>query len=372
MAQDKIGIFTFHFAHNYGAQLQAYGLSHKLKQLGYNVRIVDYRLRYIYRWKEIYNAKTYFMNQREDGFSVIRSFLRTIRHYPELIGKQYKDSSWDRYESFMKNYLPLSRRVYSWQLDNLGYDTLICGSDQIWNLELTGGFSDAYFLNLKGCRKRISYAGSTGTNGFEFGEEDKIMKALSIFNALSCREKGLSETVSTMTGKPVTTVCDPVFLLNKDEWSELLTPSKILEPYILIYAFNETSEDVINTARCLSKRYGFKIYRVTGKLDERIPKENNILNAGPREFLTLFAHAQFVVTNTFHGVATSLIMNRQFFVIPPSFRKDRVTNIIERFGLQDRVVEGSNDLRSVIDYNIVNPKIHQYREESINFLKVNL
>ncbi len=44
----KIGILTFHFAHNYGAMLQAYALSTKLNTMGYDAEIIDYRLKYIY------------------------------------------------------------------------------------------------------------------------------------------------------------------------------------------------------------------------------------------------------------------------------------------------------------------------------------
>ena len=36
----KVGILTFHNAHNYGAVLQAYALKTCVKQLGHEVRIV--------------------------------------------------------------------------------------------------------------------------------------------------------------------------------------------------------------------------------------------------------------------------------------------------------------------------------------------
>ena len=39
----KIGILTFHNAHNYGAVLQAYALRTKLRSLGYDAHIVNYR-----------------------------------------------------------------------------------------------------------------------------------------------------------------------------------------------------------------------------------------------------------------------------------------------------------------------------------------
>lgn len=45
----KLGILTFHSAHNYGAVLQAYGLQEYLKQHGHDVYVIDYRPDYITR-----------------------------------------------------------------------------------------------------------------------------------------------------------------------------------------------------------------------------------------------------------------------------------------------------------------------------------
>ena len=39
----KIGILTFHRAHNYGAVLQCYALQEILKRMGHQVYVIDYR-----------------------------------------------------------------------------------------------------------------------------------------------------------------------------------------------------------------------------------------------------------------------------------------------------------------------------------------
>ena len=49
----KIGILTFHRAHNYGAVLQCYALQEILQRLGYDVYVIDYRqptLEYAYKY----------------------------------------------------------------------------------------------------------------------------------------------------------------------------------------------------------------------------------------------------------------------------------------------------------------------------------
>lgn len=45
----KIGILTFHNAHNYGAVLQAYALKTKLNRMGYKAKILNYQNPYIAR-----------------------------------------------------------------------------------------------------------------------------------------------------------------------------------------------------------------------------------------------------------------------------------------------------------------------------------
>ena len=53
----RIGILTFHCAHNYGAVLQSYALQQYLLSLGYNVEIIDYRPEYLV---EPYRVKLYW------------------------------------------------------------------------------------------------------------------------------------------------------------------------------------------------------------------------------------------------------------------------------------------------------------------------
>lgn len=49
----KVGVLTFHMAHNYGAMLQAYALTMEVKKLGYNCEVIDYRFLYIDQWSRI-------------------------------------------------------------------------------------------------------------------------------------------------------------------------------------------------------------------------------------------------------------------------------------------------------------------------------
>ena len=43
----KIGLLTFHAAHNYGAVLQAYATQETVKQMGFSIDVIDYNPSYL-------------------------------------------------------------------------------------------------------------------------------------------------------------------------------------------------------------------------------------------------------------------------------------------------------------------------------------
>lgn len=370
----KIGILTFHFAHNNGAMLQAYGLSHYLREKGYNAEIIDYRLHHIYQWKEKYTVYSYYKAQREDGFSVIKSLLRTLRYYRNL---QYNhDESWNSFEYFMKKYLHKSRRIYSSQLKSLKYDILICGSDQIWNTELTGGFEPTYLLSFTKKARKISYAASSGSNKLDVTNIDYITEYLRQFKAISCRESGLADFISNILDKNVTVVCDPVFLLDKNEWDKIAQESKLSvnKPYVLVYSYWE-DEYFYEQLSSFVKRSGLSIVKIGIQHKEYLPPKDfphiQYVDAGPIEFLHLIRNANYVFTNMFHGTAVSLIFNKNFSIILPPVRQERLREILDRTKLWSRVISEDSDsipATDKIDYDKVNKIITEFKTQSINFL----
>lgn len=370
----KIGILTFHFAHNNGAMLQAYGLSHYLRGNGYDAEIIDYRLRHIYQWKEKYTVYSYYKAQREDGYGVIKSLLRTLRYYPNL---QYNhDKAWNSFENFMQKYLYKSKRIYSSQLKSAKYDILICGSDQIWNTELTGGFEPTYFLSFSKSARKISYAASSGSTTLDVTNIDIITQCLRQFKAISCRESGLANTISNMLGENVAVVCDPVFLLDKNEWDKIAQESKISvnQPYVLVYSYWE-DEYFYEQLFSFVKRSGLSIVKIGIQHKEYLPPKDfpfiKYVDAGPIEFLHLIRNADYVFTNMFHGTALSLIFNKNFSIILPPVRQERLREILDRTKLWCRVIREDSDSipdTDTIDYDKVNKIITEFKTQSINFL----
>ena len=139
----KIGILTFHNAHNYGAVLQAYALKTKLNRMGYKAKILNYQNPYIAR---LYRKGIHIDFWKRD---ILPSRWGKVFHEvgENLYGLREWKNQWTAFEKFIGEKL-LDGQEKKLTLDDLAKeqcDVYILGSDQIWARELTHGFDPAYF-----------------------------------------------------------------------------------------------------------------------------------------------------------------------------------------------------------------------------------
>lgn len=147
----KIGILTFHRAHNYGAVLQAYALVTYLRGQGYQAEIIDYRP------KSIENAHGTLPIGRLKNLSFVRKIIFLIKILPYLPAR-YRRAK--KFHTFI-NSMPTSKDIYTDKFNSIkGYDYIIVGSDQVWNSHITNGLSPFYSGDIKSDAKWISYAAS--------------------------------------------------------------------------------------------------------------------------------------------------------------------------------------------------------------------
>ena len=96
--------------------------------------------------------------------------------------------------------------------------------------------------------------------------------------------------------------------------------------------------------------------------------------SNPLEFVNLIKGAEYVVTTSFHATAFSIIYNKKFFVIPPSKTKSRITNLLQKLGIEDRIFYKLQDFENInydyeTDFGQVKRKLEAQKEKSIKFLK---
>ncbi|MDE7184113.1 MAG: polysaccharide pyruvyl transferase family protein, partial [Lachnospiraceae bacterium] len=106
--------------------------------------------------------------------------------------------------------------------------------------------------------------------------------------------------------------------------------------YVFMY-MTEGNDTLAEYAKELARRKGISILKVKGGPD--MHGENVCVDhtAGPAEFIGYIHEAEYVVTNSFHGVAFSIIFQKDFVAFQHSRVGARISNILEMCGLEDRL-----------------------------------
>lgn len=348
----KIGILTFHRTTNYGAVLQSFALQKYLNDIGHNTEIIDYCSEVIIKRYEK-SSVLKFLNPRN---------LRRLILYNNF----YRDNR-KNFEKFIQTYIRLSADRY--REDTISkcadkYDLYIVGSDQIWNRKVSGG-DLTYFLDfVQDDNKKISYAASFGIDcpSDEFiqwcGQE------LGKFRDVSVREKSGIGVYKSITGKDCVNVLDPTFLLARSMWESIaddsvVQKSELSKKYVLVYCMRESRALFAYAQKVADEMNGEVLY-----INDRFLKARHVRNlfyVTPQEWLGLFKHAAYIVTNSFHGTAFSIIFQKNFGIELLPFTSGvnlRITDLLEALSLQGRIWESQGaEVETDIDYTEVDGRL---------------
>lgn len=356
----NIKILTFHFTRNYGATLQAFALSAYLKSLGHSVEVIDYLPNAI--------TKEYSLLNVNGG---VASVFRAIMKIPFVLARNFT------FNSFMKKNIRLSRDKYFTLIDlqnsNVKADIFIVGSDQVWNSDITHGIDPVYYLDFVTTGLKISYAASFGKTSIPENELVYIAKYLKNFSAVSIREKSIIPFLEkTITNVTFNHVLDPVFLLDKKDYLVLLKDGNMIGDYLFVYDVHENPK-LFNIAKIIAKQKSLKIVAIARAHTPKSDVNKLVYFCGPQEFLKLIHNAKYIVTNSFHGTSFSIIMNKDFNVVPNKLLNERITDILSVMQLNDRLITNEGNIVSDnIDYASVNRILEQEKVKSKNFLKTSL
>ncbi|WP_026767793.1 polysaccharide pyruvyl transferase family protein [Selenomonas ruminantium] len=352
----KIATLTFHRALNYGAVLQCFALQKTIKDLGYDSDVLDYDCKIISREYRLVKTETYF------------KFIKSLILFPYYYQRKRN------YDNFIKKYISKSCK-YSYQdLRRVedDYDVIITGSDQVWNYKLTG-CDDAYFLGfISNRKKRLSYAASFGVKEIPKEFYEFYCKNIEGMGHISVRERAGAELVEQLCGRQADVVLDPVFLQTEDCWRNVM--SNIKETgYVFVYM---PGKYTIRVAQELANRKKLKLIHCAYDISFKNINDNvsdSRLSLGPDDFLSLLAGAEYVVSGSFHATAFSLIFQKKFFVEIPPNTGERINNLLNVFGLQNRIFNGDclPDDREIKWQNVLE-KMEVLRNKSLSCLKASI
>ena len=359
----QIRIITCHDVYNHGASLQAYALQTYLELMGHTVELIDYKPDYLSRHYLLWSV---------DNPIFDKPFIKQLYLLAKLPGRLVALRRKRLFDAFTNKYLKRTACKYhsneELKANPPQADAYIAGSDQIWNTLFQNGRDASFYLNFAPLgAKRISYAASFATEDVVEDYKSFVQKMLQNFDAISIRERCSLSLLSSLGRKDGVAVCDPVFLLAREQWEELLPQKQKVERYLLVYD-TEKSDKVKGVAQWIAKEKKLKIYNVSGFRLDYVDKD--FWASSPLEFVRLIRDADYVVSNSFHATAFSLIFERDFCVVNRSERiNERMKNLLEDYHLGDRLVTGYSDsLITNIDYMAVNLLLQKNIISSKDFL----
>ena len=257
------------------------------------------------------------------------------------------------------------------QLNDLPYDIIVYGSDQIWWKSRTGraGFDPVYWGQFVSSDiKKVSYAASMGIINLTDADVSEIKNYLTAFSHISVRETQLMEVLQPLTDKEICTVLDPTLLVSSSFWESVChKKAPVNGRYILYYSMMQ--DDKADTfAKKLSQSTGLPVVKIFGDINSYKADFFNF-TTGPVRFVSLVRDAEYVVSTSFHGVALSVQFRKEFYAMGMRDNSGRVLSLLSQLGLEQRMTDSlPEDMSKRIDYDAVHARLSALRSKSADFL----
>lgn len=365
----KIGILTFHRAHNYGAVLQCFALQETLKKLGHDVEVIDYRPQYI---ESAYRLITVRDINKVSIIQYAKFLLRDILLLPiKLIRRRH-------FQSFLKKKLSMSEKVLGTSIPS-DYDIYVVGSDQVWNKNITNGYDDVYFCYFqfeKENKKFISYAASAEDASICNDDLTFFQKRISNFDAISVREDHLVKYLSNVTNARIYKTIDPTLLFDRSFWNQYL-PSKVSSrSYIIVYQARYDRKLILK-AQNIAKSLNCELIEMSAWTIPLSRMGKKGMQTSPLGFVNYIKNAKLVLSTSFHGTVFSVIYGVPFYYVAMSDGWDtRALTLLADLNLQDRAIKleylSIHTINMACDFSQACQHLHVLREDSMNFLLNNI
>lgn len=353
----KIGIVTYHRTLNYGACLQAIATRVVLEKLGNEVYYLDY-------WPDYHSLKyKAFSFKRLKYISFlggIKYILDSLKYY------KYRKERMNNFTPFFEKYI----NRYCCSI-NEEFDVIIYGSDQIWRKQVElKDYNPVYFgMNNFRTKRHIAYSASMGILPTSKKDKEKVKMLVSHMDKIAVREENLKELLVGLGFDNTQMTLDPTLLLDKNEWINIIpTKTPINFKYMLLYSIGDSAFDV-DKIRGYAKNHGCELVVLSGTAKQESTKLL-YMTEGPDTFLDLIKHAESIFTSSFHGLAFSIIFEKEFFA---SYYKNsnRAETLLSGVGIKDRILPPHSDIPSLpaLDYNRIKEKLCSLRNNSLSYLK---
>lgn len=366
---------------NYGSKLQALATIKVFEKLGLGFKIIHYEKAGIFfkikALTRVFNS-TFRQDKIEDF-----SRNRAIKKHPEISSfllvrrKMFEKFDAENFEKYV-----IKGRYYK-DIKEIAeqFDSIVSCSDQLWSPAGLGtNFYNLMFVpdNIN----KVSFASSFGVSRIPWYQKKATARYLRRIEHISCRENRGAEIVKELTGRDVPVLMDPVFAFSKEEWKSLV-PEEVVykEPYIFCFLLGNNPNHRVTSVKFANK-VGLKIVCIK-HLDQYVKSDKDFgdicpYEANPFQFLNILRGASYVITDSFHGCAFSIILQKSFVVFnryalgASSSKNSRIESVCSNLSLSDRIADETTELCDLfnkkIDWEQVVDKQMAYKSKMWSYL----
>ncbi|WP_027090367.1 polysaccharide pyruvyl transferase family protein [Thomasclavelia saccharogumia] len=364
----RVLLVTIHRVYNYGSVLQTYATQKVFEKLNCQVEVLDYITPQRTFKRILLNCPDDLKNNR------IKRFVYIILKFPSMLLKKIT------FGKFINKYLKLTKKyitVDDIKKDCPVADIYVTGSDQTWNSKYNEGIDEGYFLNFGDMdSKRISFVASFGKDKLDDFETEKTKEYLSKYTALSVRENSAVKILNSLGFENVKWLIDPTLQISKEEWKYLASKRLVKKKYLILMLLYNEDNNASKYARKIADMKGLELVKISWELKKADYVDILFTHRTPNDFLSLFYYADFVVTNSFHGLAFAINFNRQFIVVPREEFNSRIMSLLELTNLLNRLTDSDSilekNIKEIIDFGSVNEVLEEERKKAKEFIIENI
>lgn len=350
----KFGIITL-VSDNYGNKYQNYAVEKIFSEYG---EVETYRLENLYeKPKEKSGTKLsklnptyirevlisrpmykYDINRVDKG--IIHNLIYAKKNSSSLI--RLKERRSERFKAFADQKLNISNLVLNRKNITREWiestDFYICGSDQIWN-PTYATTSELAFCSFAS-EKTICLSPSFGVAEIPEYRRAEYSKWLKKIKVLSVREEVGQNIIKDLTGRDAEVLLDPTMMVPVETWEDLCREpeKKMPDHYIVCYFLGRIDKSYNKKIKDFSKQKGLPVVML---FDITTPE---YYTYDPAEVLFAIKHAEYVLTDSFHGSVFSILFHKEFYVFTRNEgglnMNSRIETLLGKINLKDRMYDG--------------------------------
>lgn len=342
----KIGILTWFYGHNYGAQLHSFALQQTVENMGHECIMISFYPKELTKKNILMNLN--YKDRKKHPILALRCLKRNYNFLKtrNLIFNQ-------------------SKRVHSAaEIDELQCDLIILGSDEVF--KPTHPFFDKIFYGVGIKTPCITYAPSAGQTDCDFILQEDIVQAIKNYRALSVRDSYTQQLIRNNTGLTPQIVLDPTLIYDFKGFSFEFPEKK----YLLVYSF-DTYDEYANRIRDYANKNGLKVVSI-GRYCAWADRSYDYISA--KRWVGAFEKAEVVVTDSFHGTVFSIKNRKPLVVIGRVDKTNKISALLNDCHIELPYYDGKEPMERyfdehTIDYDEVEAIMQQKRDESLEYLR---